>query len=140
MHHFLDPGPAILAEVAEVIAYPSTRPLDEQNIREAAEGCVGIVTQLKDPVRTIVLSTPGLRCVSNVAVGFDNIDVPAATANHVWVTTPPCGLDEATAGCAFALLMATARRVVQGDAFVRQGHFKGWEINMMLGSDVHDAT
>src|SRR5712692_3574724 len=68
MHHFLDPGPAILAEVAEVIAYPSTRPLDEQNIREAAEGCVGIVSQLKDPVRSTVLSTPGLLCVSNVAV------------------------------------------------------------------------
>jgi glyoxylate reductase len=140
MHPFLDPGPAILAEVAEVIAYPSTRPLDEQNIREAADGCVGIVTQLKDPVRSIVLSTPGLRCVSNVAVGFDNIDLPAATANHVWVTNTPGVLDEATADFAFALLMATARRVVQGDAFVRQGHFKGWEIDMMLGSDVHDAT
>ena len=140
MHHFLDPGPAILAEVAEVIAYPSTRPLDEQNIREAAEGCVGIVSQLKDPVRSTVLSTPGLLCVSNVAVGFDNIDVPAATANHVWVTNTPGVLDEATADFAFALLMATARRVVQGDAFVRQGHFKGWEIDMMLGSDVNDAT
>src|SRR6266852_8428682 len=140
MHHFLDPGPAILAEVAEVIAYPSTRPLDEQNIREAAEGCVGIVSQLKDPVRSIVLSTPGLHCVSNVAVGFDNIDVPAATANHVWVTNTPGVLDDATADFAFALLMAAARRVVQGDTFVRQGNFKGWEIDMMLGSDVHDAT
>ncbi len=140
MHHFLDPGPAILAEVAEVIAYPSNRPLDELNIREAAEGCVGIVSQLKDPIRSIVLSTPGLRCVSNVAVGFDNIDVPAATAKHVWVTNTPGVLDEATADFAFALLMATARRVVQGDTFVRQGNFKGWEIDMMLGSDVHDAT
>ncbi|HET7465762.1 MAG TPA: D-glycerate dehydrogenase [Candidatus Dormibacteraeota bacterium] len=140
MHHFLDPGPAILAEVAEVVAYPSTRPLDEANIRQAAEGCVGIVSQLKDPIGPTVLSTPGLRCVSNVAVGFDNIDVPAATANHVWVTNTPGVLDEATADFAFALLMATARRVVQGDTFVRQGNFKGWEIDMMLGADVHDAT
>ena len=54
MHHFLDPGPAILAEVAEVVTYPSTRPLDEQNIRVAAEGCIGIVSQLKDPIRSIV--------------------------------------------------------------------------------------
>jgi glyoxylate reductase len=140
MHHFLDPGPAVLAEVAEVVAYPSNRPLDEQSIRAAAEGCVGIVSQLKDPIRSVVLSTPGLRCVSNVAVGFDNIDVAAATASHVWVTNTPGVLDEATADFAFALLMATARRVVQGDTFVRQGNFKGWEIDMMLGVDVHDAT
>ena len=140
MHHFLDPGPALLAEVAEVITYPSNRPLDEQNIRGAAEGCIGIVSQLKDPIGPIVLSTPGLRCVSNVAVGYDNIDVAAATANHVWVTNTPGVLDEATADFAFALMMATARRVVQGDTFVRQGNFKGWEIDMMLGHDVHDAT
>ena len=94
MHHFLDPGPALLAEVAEVITYPSNRPLDEQNIRGAAEGCIGIVSQLKDPIGPIVLSTPGLRCVSNVAVGYDNIDIAAATANHVWVTNTPGVLDD----------------------------------------------
>ena len=140
MHHILDPGPAILAEVGDVIQYPSNRPLDEQSIRAAAEGCVGIVSQLMDPIGQTVLSMPGLHCVSNVAVGFNNIDVPAATANHVWVTNTPGVLDEATADFAFALLMATARRVVQGDTFVRQGNFKGWEIDMMLGADVHDAT
>ena len=80
MHPFLDPGPAILAEAAEVVAYPAGRPLDEASIRQAAEGCVGIVSQLMDPIRETVLSTPGLKIVSNVAVGFDNIDVAAATA------------------------------------------------------------
>jgi glyoxylate reductase len=78
--------------------------------------------------------------VSNVAVGYDNIDIPAATANRVMVTNTPGVLDDATADFAFTLLMAAARRVVQGDTFVRQGNFKGWEIDMMLGADVHDAT
>lgn len=140
MHPILDPGTSILSEAAEVIAYPSTRPLDQQSIREAAEGCMGIVSHLKDPIGPVVLSTPGLRCVSNVAVGFDNIDVSAATANRVMATNTPGVLDESTADFAFALLMATARRIVQADAFTRQGNYKGWEIDLMLGTDVHDAT
>ena len=140
MHHILDPGPAILAEVAEVIAYPTTKPNDEQSIRQAAEGCAGIVSHLQDPIGQTVLSMPGLVCVSNVAVGFNNIDVAAATSNKVYVTNTPGVLDDATADFGFALLMAVARRVVQGDTFVRQGNFKGWAIDLMLGHDVHDAT
>ena len=140
MHPILDPGPAILAEAAEVITYPPDRPLDEANIRQAAEGCVGIVSQLMDPIRETVLSTPGLKIVSNVAVGFDNIDVPAATAHKVMVTNTPGVLDDATADFAFTLIMATARRIVEADSFTRQGKFRGWAIDMMLGADVHGAT
>ena len=140
MHPILDPGPSILAEAAEVISYPSGQPLDEASIRKAAEGCVGIVTLLKDPVRETVLSTPGLKIVSNVAVGYDNIDVPAATAHKVMVTNTPGVLDDTTSDFAFALLMAAARRVVEADYFTRSGKYKGWEIDMMLGHDVHDAT
>jgi glyoxylate reductase len=140
MHPILDPAPAILAEVAEVIAYPADRPLDEPSIRQAAEGCVGIVTLLKDPIRETVLSIPGLKIVSNVAVGFDNIDVPAATAHKVMVTNTPGVLDETTADFAFTLLMAAARRVVEADVFTRQGRYKGWEIDLMMGTDVYGAT
>ena len=140
MHPILDPGPAILAEAAEVNAYPSNRPLDQESIREAAEGCFGIVSHLKDPIGPVVLSTPGLKCVSNVAVGFDNIDIPTATSNRVMVTNTPGVLDESTADFAFALLIAAARRVVQADTYTRQGNYKGWEIDLMLGTDVHDAT
>jgi glyoxylate reductase len=140
MHPILDPGPAILAEASEVVAYPPDRPLDEASIRQAAEGCVGIVSQLMDPIRETVLSTPGLKCVSNVAVGFDNIDVPAATAHKVMVTNTPGVLDDATADFAFTLLMSTARRVVEADSFTRSGRFRGWAIDMMLGHDVYGAT
>jgi glyoxylate reductase len=140
MHPFLDPGPAILAEAAEVVSYPAGGPLDEASIRQAAEGCVGIVSQLMDPIRETVLSAPGLKIVSNVAVGFDNIDVAAATAHKVMVTNTPGVLDDATADFAFTLLMATARRVVEADNFTRRGKFKGWAIDMMLGADVFGAT
>ncbi|TMF68428.1 MAG: D-glycerate dehydrogenase [Chloroflexi bacterium] len=140
MHPILDPGPAILAEAAEVLPYPPDRTLDEANIRQAAEGCVGIVSQLMDPIREAVLSTPGLRCVSNVAVGFDNIDVAAATAHKVMVTNTPGVLDDATADFAFTLLMSTARRIVEADSFTRSGRFRGWAIDMMLGQDIFGAT
>jgi glyoxylate reductase len=140
MHPILDPGPAILAEAAEVVTYPPDRPLDEANIREAAEGCVGIVSQLMDPIRETVLSTPGMKIVSNVAVGYDNIDVAAATAHKVMVTNTPGVLDDATADFAFTLIMATARRIVEADSFTRQGRFRGWAIDMMLGADVYGAT
>src|SRR4030081_1336198 len=126
MHPILDPGPAILAEAAEVVTYPADRPLDEASIRQAAEGCVGIVSQLMDPIRETVLSTPGLKVVSNVAVGFDNIDLDAATAHKVMVTNTPGVLDDTTADFAFTLIMATARRVVEADHFTRSGKFRGW--------------
>src|SRR5207253_8023973 len=116
------------------------RTLDEANIRQAAEGCVGIVSQLMDPIREAVLSTPGLRCVSNVAVGFDNIDVAAATAHKVMITNTPGVLDDATADFAFTLLMSTARRIVEADSFTRSGRFRGWAIDMMLGQDIFGAT
>lgn len=140
MHPILDPGPAILAEAADVTAYPANRPLDEANIRQAAEGCVGIVSQLMDPIRETVLSSPGLKIVSNVAVGFDNIDVPTATARRVMVTNTPGVLDDSTADFAFTLLMAAARRVVEGDSFTRSGRYRGWAIDMMLGTDIFGAT
>jgi glyoxylate reductase len=140
MHPILEPGPTILAEAAEVITFPAGGPLDEASISKAAEGCVGIVSQLMDPIRETVLSTPGLKVVSNVAVGFDNIDVPTATAHKVMVTNTPGVLDDATSDFAFTLLMSAARRIVEADSFTRQGKFKGWAIDMMLGADVFNAT
>jgi glyoxylate reductase len=140
VHPILDPGPAILAEAVEVVTYPAGGPLDEASIRKAAEGCVGIVSQLMDPIGETVLSTPGLKIVSNVAVGFNNIDIAAATAHKVMVTNTPGVLDDATADFAFTLLMSAARRIVEADNFTRQGKFKGWAIDMMLGADVFGAT
>ena len=143
MHPVLDPAPALLEEAGcEVLEYPDGRPLTEAAIREAVEtgGCQGILSQVMDPIRETVLSTPGLEVVANVAVGFDNIDVPAATRHGVMVTHTPGVLTDTTADCAFALMMAAARRVAEGDRFIRTGRFDGWAIDMLLGQDVWGAT
>ena len=143
MHHVLDPGPALLAEApVEVIEYPTEGQLTEQAIRGAVEahGCQGILSQVMDPLRETVLSAPGLRIVSNVAVGFDNIDLDAATRHGVMATNTPGVLTDTTADFAFTLMMAAARRVAEGDRFVRTGRFDGWAIDMLLGQDVWGAT
>jgi glyoxylate reductase len=143
MHHILDPGPALLADApVEVIEYPEEGPLTEDAIREAVEahGCQGVLSQVMDPLRQTVLSTPGLRIVSNVAVGFDNIDLDAATRHRVMATNTPGVLTQTTADFAFTLMMAAARRVAEGDRFVRAGRFNGWAIDMLLGQDVWGAT
>jgi glyoxylate reductase len=140
MHKILDPGPQMLEEACEVVRYPEGEPLDEPSIRRAAEGCQGILSQVMDPIGDEVLSTPGLRIVSNVAVGFDNIDLQAATRHGVMATNTPGVLTETTADFAFALLMAAGRRVAEGDRMLRAGKFDGWGIDMLLGQDLYGAT
>jgi glyoxylate reductase len=143
MHPVLDPAPALLEEAAcEVVPYPDGGPLTEDAIREVLEanGCQGVLSQVMDPIRETVLSTPGLQIVANVAVGFDNIDVPAATRHGVMATHTPGVLTDTTADFAFVLMMAAARRVAEGDRFLRAGRFHGWAIDMLLGQDVWGAT
>src|SRR5579862_5278661 len=84
--------------------------------------------------------SPKLRVVSNVAVGYDNIDVPACTRRGVFATNTPDVLTEATADLAWALLLAAARRVTEGDHYVRSGAWKRWDWTLMRGADVHGRT
>jgi glyoxylate reductase len=142
MHPLLGAAPTLLAEACDVVRYPADGELTEVAIRAAveADGCSGILSQVSDPLRETVLSTPGLRIVSNVAVGFDNIDIPAATRHGVLATHTPGVLTDTTADFAFTLLMAAARRVGEGERMIRDGRFQGWEIDMLLGQDVWGAT
>ena len=87
----------------------------------------------------VLKAAPDLRIVANVAVGFDNLDIPAGTAAGVVMTNTPGVLDDTTADLAFALLMAAARRIVEGDRMMRSGNWTGWGIMQMLGQDVHHA-
>jgi glyoxylate reductase len=143
MHPVLDPGPALLAEAGcELFAYPEGAPLAEDAIRAQVEehGCQGILSQVMDPIGEAVLSAPGLRIVANVAVGYDNLDVPAATRHGILVTHTPGVLTDTTADFAFALLMAAGRRVAEGDRYLRAGRFRDWAIDLLLGHDVWGAT
>jgi len=83
---------------------------------------------------------PNLRIVANVAVGFDNIDVPACTERNVAVTNTPGVLDETTADFAWTLLMAVARRLVEGDRMARSGAWTKWNLDQLCGTDVWGKT
>ena len=85
-------------------------------------------------------AAPDLRVVANVAVGVDNIDVEAATRRGIRVTNTPDVLTEATADFTFALLLAVARRVVEGDRLARSGQWKGWAPGLLLGAEVAGTT
>jgi len=97
-----------------------------------------LICQLTQKVDAEVLAAGlKLRVVANVAVGYDNIDVATATARGIAVTNTPGVLDDSTADFTWALLLAVARRVVEGDRLVREGKWKGWDLMLMLGADVH---
>lgn len=105
-------------------------------------GVDGVLSLLTDRIDGPLLDATGpqLKVVSNHAVGFDNIDVPAATARGIPVGNTPGILTDATADFAFALLMAAARRVVEGERYVRAGRWRTWGPSLLLGQDVHGAT
>ena len=138
------PGPAMdrLREEAELTLNQENRPLTAAELLELVRGKDGILTLLNDSVNKTVLEAgrPSLKVVSNYAVGFNNIDVKAATGMGVLVTNTPGVLTEATADLAWSLIMAIARRVVEGDHYMRAGRFKGWEPELLLGSDVFGKT
>jgi glyoxylate reductase len=115
-------------------------PLRETILRETRDAD-GLVSLLTDKIDGELLDAcPKLRVVSNMAVGFDNIDVPAATARGVLAGNTPGVLTETTADLAWALLMASARRVAEGDRYVRAGRWRTWGPQLLLGGDVHGAT
>lgn len=117
------------------------RPLPRPEILSRVADCDGLVCLLLDKIdEELLAAAPRLKVVSNVAVGFDNIDLPAATRRKVMATNTPEVLTDTTADFAFTLLISTARRVVEADRYVREGKFKEWGIELFLGQDVHHAT
>jgi glyoxylate reductase len=101
----------------------------------------GILSMLADPMNEEVFkAAPKLKVVSNMAVGFDNIDVPLATNRGIMVSNTPGVLTEATADMAWALLMASARRIGEADKLVRAGEWQGWSPLFMCGQDVYGST
>jgi glyoxylate reductase len=88
----------------------------------------------------LLAAAPRLRSVANIAVGYDNIDVDACTRRDVAVSNTPGVLDETTADFAWTLLMAVARRLIEGDALARSGEWKGWNLDQLCGADVWGKT
>ena len=101
----------------------------------------GLMCALTDKVdATLIAAAPQLKAVANIAVGYNNIDVPACTVRDIQVTNTPGVLDDSTADLAFALMLATARRVTEVEAYIRKGEWTGWKLKQWLGVDVNHAT
>lgn len=115
--------------------------LTTEQLVDRARGCEAVVSQLTDKLPAEVIARlEGVKVIANVAVGYDNIDVPAATARGIAVTNTPGVLTETTADFAFTLLMATARRIPEAHAFVHSGEWKTWLIDLLAGQDIYGAT
>lgn len=130
--------PNAAARLAEAPVEVTTSTADRADLIAAVPGAAAIVSLVTHRIDAEVMDAagPSLRLVANLGVGYDNIDVAAATARGIAVTNTPGVLDEATADLAFTLLLATARRVVEADRFVRTGAEWRWEPDFFVGLDV----
>jgi len=135
------PGLDLLGTFAEVEVSPHDRVLTKEEIIRGVRGKDGLLCLLTDPIdRDVIYAEPNLQMIASYAVGFDNINVAAATERGIPVSSTPGVLTDTTAEMAWALLFSVARRIVEGDAYTRSGKFRGWAPMLMLGRDVSNKT
>lgn len=136
-----DAGLNLIREFCDATIWQEELPPPRETLLRETRDADGLVSLLTDRIDGEFLDAcPQLRVVSNMAVGFDNIDIPAATERGVLAGNTPGVLTETTADFAFALLMAAARRIVEGVDYVRAGRWKTWGPMLLMGADVHHAT
>ncbi len=136
-----DSGMKLLDGRVEYEVWEEDRPVERSELLRKAAAADGLLATLSDRIDDELLSLcPGLKVVSNYAVGYDNIDVRAATDRGVVVTNTPDVLTAATADIAFTLMLASARRLVEGNEFLRSGEWVTWQPNLLLGADVSGAV
>jgi glyoxylate/hydroxypyruvate/2-ketogluconate reductase len=125
----------------EVDDNPTDIIFSKAQLIERLQGKVGAFTTGSDRIDADVLAAcPQLRVVANMAVGYNNFDIPACTAAGVLATNTPDVLTETTADFGFALMMAAARRMAESEHFLRRGEWNRWSYDMFTGSDVHGST
>jgi len=125
----------------EVIDNQKDVPYAPEALAAALADCDGLMCALTDRVDAALLArAPLLKAVANIAVGYNNIDVPACSARGVMATNTPGVLDDSTADLAWALMLGTARRITEVERRIRAGEWTGWRLKQWLGVDVHHAT
>ncbi|MDP2397117.1 MAG: D-glycerate dehydrogenase [Burkholderiales bacterium] len=125
----------------EVVENQKDVPYAPEALAVALADCEGLMCALTDKVDAELLAhAPQLKAVANIAVGYNNIDVPACTARGVMATNTPGVLDDSTADLAWALMLGTARRITEVERRIRAGEWTGWRLKQWLGIDVHHAT
>jgi lactate dehydrogenase-like 2-hydroxyacid dehydrogenase len=136
-----EPGLEILRKEFEMEVNPYDRVLLKEEIIKGLKGKDGLLCLLTDPIDADVInSEPKLKMIASYAVGYNNIDVKAATKRGIPVSNTPGVLTDATSDMAWALLFSVARRIVEADKFTRAGKFKGWGPMLMHGQDVTNKT
>jgi lactate dehydrogenase-like 2-hydroxyacid dehydrogenase len=118
------------------------RPWPPEELAQRLQGAAGAMATVMDKFDEPILARcPGLKVISNIAVGYNNVDVAACTKRGIRVTNTPGVLDDTTADLTWSLLMAAARRIAEGDAYVRAGDWKiAFGVQYFLGQDIHHAT
>ena len=138
----LESGLTLVQDFCEADIWPGELPPNRKELLRHLPDLDGLLCLLTDRIDAEMMEAagPGLKVISNCAVGVDNVDVAAATAQGIPVGNTPGVLTDATADFAFALLMAAARRVVEGEHQVRSGVWKTWSLDTLLGADFAGAT
>ena len=138
----IDPAAVALLRDAgvEVELRQGPAPIARSELLRLVAGCDGLLPMLTDRIDGPVLDAAPLKVVSNHAVGVDNIDLGAAAERGIVVTNTPGVLTEATADLTMALLLATARRIVEADQFLRAGRYQGWRPTLLRGADLDGAV
>ena len=133
---------SMLRPHVEMEVWPEDRPIPREALLQKVKGLDGLLCLLTEKIDDELLDAagPSLKVISQMAVGYDNIDVAAVTARRIPIGNTPDVLTDATADMALALLMAAARRLVEGDKFVRAGQWKTWSPNLLLSTEVTGAT
>ncbi|HEU4327774.1 MAG TPA: D-glycerate dehydrogenase [Roseiflexaceae bacterium] len=131
----------LLAQHVSLSVWPGEQPPPRAVVQKEAVTCDGLLTMVTDRVDAALLeAAPRLLVVSNYGVGYDNIDLAAATEQGVLVTNTPDVLTEATADLAFALILATARRLGEAEQYVKAGRWRFWGPELLLGRELSGAT
>jgi glyoxylate reductase len=137
-----EPAMELLRAAGDVWLSPHDRPLTREELHEGVAGADAVITLLHDPIDAALLDAAGpqLKCIANVAVGYDNIDVAAATERGVVVTNTPGVLTDATADLAMALILMVTRRLGEGERLIRSGEPWSWHMFFLLGSSLAGKT
>ena len=138
----LNEGTTLIMQECDADIWQDELPPSQIEILKRVKGMDGILCLLTDKIDRQVLESAGtnLKVISNHAVGFDNIEIAAATEYGIPVGNTPGILTETTADFAFTLLLSCARRVTEADKYVREGNWKTWSPDQLLGSDVSGST
>ena len=136
-----EPALVVVRQACEVQLDPLDQPLTPTALQQAVVGKQGVLCLVTDRIDAPVLDAGAeLKVVSTVAVGYDNIDVAAATQRGILVTNTPGVVTESTGDLTWSLLCSVARRIAEGDRYIRAGKWRDWTLLLMAGSDIHGKT